>query len=275
MNVCLEQQILITKAAITMLTDIQNSKSRVSFPHVSRTGLSEAQVFELLTGLDPLIPYQIKDYTTTTTTEEDGSWNWTFLMNYTSENRKELLACKEAAERSVSFLAPQLFKGGMPDYIKAYRACAFLAGSVTYEKDPKAHPHLHDAYGALLKGSCGCQGYALAFKLLMDAAGVPCQVLSGPVLKEGSRYVSDRFDYDLRTKSTRHFWNIVGVETTAGVKYFHVDVCWGQKEKEFDLSYFLKDDFYMQKSRKWDYNSYPACKVLPGNDVEKLVRTAI
>ena len=272
MSVSLEQQILITKSALNMLTDIHNFKGRTSFPHFNRTGLSEAQVFALLAGLDSLIPYYIRNYTTTTTADEHGNWSWTFLIEYTGNDRTELISCQNAVTQSVSFLAPQLFKEKMPDYVRVYRACAFLAGSVSYENCPESNPHLHNAYGALIKGSCGCQGYALALKLLMDAAGVPCIVISGPVLKEAGAYACSRFDYDVRTKTTRHYCNLVVIETTAGIRYFHVDVCWGQKEKEFDLTYFLKDDYFMQKSRKWDYESYPACKVLPGNDMEKLLR---
>ncbi len=274
MSVSLEQQILITKSAVEMLTDIHNFRNRTSFPHYNRTGLSEAQVFELLSGLDSLVPYYIRSCTTTTTTDEHGDWSWTFLLEYASQDRTEILSWQSRVEQSMAFLAPQLFKDRMPDYIKAYRACAFLAGSVSYENKPEANPYLHNAYGALIKGSCGCQGYALALKLLLDAAGVPCIVISGPVLKIAGKYPCDRFDYDLRTKSTRHYWNLVGIETTAGIRYFHVDVCWGQQEKDFDFTYFLKDDYFMQKSRKWDYESYPACTVLPGNNMEELIRHA-
>ena len=51
MSADLQKQILITKSALAMLTDIHDFKNRVSFPHSNRTGLAEAQLFGLLAGL--------------------------------------------------------------------------------------------------------------------------------------------------------------------------------------------------------------------------------
>ena len=74
MSADLQKQILITKSALAMLTDIHDFKNRVSFPHSNRTGLAEAQLFGLLAGLDPTVPYYIKTCTPTTT-QENGDWN--------------------------------------------------------------------------------------------------------------------------------------------------------------------------------------------------------
>ena len=67
MSADLQKQILITKSALAMLTDIHDFKNRVSFPHSNRTGLAEAQLFGLLAGLDPTVPYYIKTCTPPTT----------------------------------------------------------------------------------------------------------------------------------------------------------------------------------------------------------------
>ena len=272
MSADLQKQILITKSALAMLTDIHDFKNRVSFPHSNRTGLAEAQLFGLLASLDATVPYYIKTCTPTTT-QENGDWNWTFLVDYTSTDAAEIAGRAQTAEQSAAFLARQLFHASMPDYVRLYRACAFLAASVHYENDTAAHPNCNNAYGALIGGAASCQGFSQTLKLLLDMAGVPCQIISGPVLREKGTPASDRYYYDVRTKSTRHYWNLVGIETSAGVRWFHVDVCWDQTEEgTIGFQYFLKDDAFMLRSRTWNRECFSVCNVLPGSNIERMLR---
>ena len=131
MSVNIDKQILITRSALEMVSDIHDLKKRTSFPHVNSTGIAQSQLFDLLEGLDPLIPYYFKKYTVTTTADETGSFHWTFLPEYTSDSREELSSCKAQAEQASEFLAGRLFQDSMPDYIKVYRACAFLSSFLT------------------------------------------------------------------------------------------------------------------------------------------------
>ena len=64
----------------------------------------------------------------------------------------EIAGRAQTAEQSAAFLARQLFHASMPDYVRLYRACAFLAASVHYENDTAAHPNCNNAYGALIGG---------------------------------------------------------------------------------------------------------------------------
>jgi len=59
------------------------------------------------------------------------------------------------------------------------------------------------AYGALANGKAVCQGYSLAYKLLLRRAGVP-------VVYVGS-------------DSMQHAWNMVQMENNG---WYHVDVTW-------------------------------------------------
>ncbi len=272
MQISLDNQILIIKAAMDMLDDIRRFAPRATFPHGKRTGLTESQVFELMAGLDPLIPYYIKDYHTTTTADENGSWNWTFLLEYTSQNREVIRRQQEQAAEAVQFLAPNLFLSRMPDYVKVYRACSFLAASASYEGSSSSSPYIHNPYGALIKRQCSSQGYALTFKLLMDAAEIPCVLIGGFALKENGRYADSRVEFDVKTRAARHYWNMVGLETTAGLKYFHVDVCWDIRDGELTFQYFLKNDDFMRRSLKWDFDAYPFCPALPEGSMQSLVK---
>ena len=58
----------------------------------------------------------------------------------------------------------------------------------------------YNAYGALVRGYCVCEGYSSAFKLLMDRLGIPCEVIIS--------------DYAC------HQWNAVKV----GGNYYYIDV---------------------------------------------------
>ncbi len=64
------------------------------------------------------------------------------------------------------------------------------------------------AYGALCEGSAYCDGYALAFKLLMDRAGLFCCVVEG-------------FADELP-----HMWNMVCIDG----QFYHVDVTWDDSD---------------------------------------------
>lgn len=69
--------------------------------------------------------------------------------------------------------------------------------------DPEAEL-IYNAYGCLVEGKCVCQGYAEAFKLIMDELGIPCYYVTG--MCEGEN----------------HGWNVVKL----GGGYYHVDVTW-------------------------------------------------
>ena len=272
MSTNIDKQILITRSALEMISDIHEKKTRLTFPHFNRTGIAQSQIFDLLEGLDPLVSYYIKKYHVATTADQDGNFTWTFLTEYIPNDRETLSAMRGQAEHAARFLAGKLFQEQMPDYMKVYRACAFLCGCLNFNNNSDTAVYGLNPYGALINGACGCQGFAGALKLLLKEAGVPCMTISGTVLKDTPAFSAGRFEQDPRTKSTRHYWNLVGIETTDGILYFHVDVCWGQQDKDMNFDFFLKDDFYMKKYLKWDEAAYPACQVIPGEDIEKLIK---
>lgn len=63
-------------------------------------------------------------------------------------------------------------------------------------------PAVYTSYGAFVNHNVVCQGYALAFKVLMDRAGIPCC------------YV--------RSDAMHHAWNMVQLDGN----WYHVDVTW-------------------------------------------------
>lgn len=75
------------------------------------------------------------------------------------------------------------------------------------------------AYGALCEGTAICDGYAHAFKLLMNRAGLYCCVVDG--------YIDDM----------PHMWNMVKIDGD----FYHVDVTWDDSDNldNLDMDYHL------------------------------------
>ena len=142
----------------------------------------------------------------------------------------------------VEHLARILFDRNMPDYVKAYIAHNYIALNVKYylpdNRSKLMERYIHSAYGALINKLCVCQGYAEAYKRLLDKCGVKCEMVHGQI-KGSSEY---------------HAWNIIGI----GSKFYHVDTTWDAGDK-VEYTYFCKSDSFMSPKRTW-YNDYmPRC----------------
>lgn len=126
---------------------------------------------------------------------------------------------------------------------KALAVQNYLAKTVQYDSSyysGQAIDASFSAYGALVNHSAVCDGYTDAYKVLMNALGVPTI---------GVRSTK---------ASTSHTWNMVNLNG----KWYHVDPTWditGSTNK-----YFVKSDSYMQSlgdtdHDQWDsfgFNSY-------------------
>ena len=108
------------------------------------------------------------------------------------------------------------------------------------EEEPQAdlrelRPLSTTAFGALVQGAATSEGYAMAFKALMDLLGVDSHVVQG------------------EREDGRHVWNIVGI----GDYYYHVDISLlAFLGPEYTL--FLSDEsMLLQKGYSWDVRLYP------------------
>lgn len=144
-------------------------------------------------------------------------------------------------DKEVKRLTKLLFTPDMPDEVKAYLAHNYLASNVEYVKNRKNNlstSYTQSAYGALIEKKCVCQGYAEAFKRLMDEASIKCDVVVGKCSSEGL-----------------HAWNII---TINGVRY-HVDVTWDGSGSRPGYTYFGKSDAFFVGKRTWNKSFYPRC----------------
>lgn len=98
-------------------------------------------------------------------------------------------------------------------------------------------PNIYNTYGALVSRLAVCEGYAKAFKYVMDDMNIPCIIVCGTARdKEG--------------KIQNHAWNYVQINN----QWYAVDVTWddpiiignGTVRKEVNYIYYLKgsDNFF-------------------------------
>lgn len=129
------------------------------------------------------------------------------------------------------------------DVIKAVHG--YFVSNFTY-----AHTHMNDmwyasALSVFLYRESVCEGFALAYALVMNKLNIPCGIILGK-----STFNEQFCD---------HAWNIVQL----GNHYYHIDVTWdictkeGSQDKGYD--YFLLDDKVARLDHWWNDSSIPLC----------------
>lgn len=105
---------------------------------------------------------------------------------------------KEAAKVVSDFVKDHI-TDEMTLFEKEIEIIRYLVANTDYDL---ASEESYTVKGALVNGSAACQGYALAFKALAEACGIPCRTVTG------------------RFNNGDHMWNAVKLEDD----WYHVDV---------------------------------------------------
>ena len=159
--------------------------------------------------------------------------------------RVKLNMMETAVKDKIKSLNGVLFTSDMRPETKAYIAHNYLARTVTYwlkkEANPLEKSYMQSAYGALINRKCVCQGYAEAYKRILNEQGIICEVICGKV----------------RGSTEHHAWNIVSLD---GKEYYHIDVTWDSKGGGVkDNKYFGKSDTEMSADRIWTRRTNMIC----------------
>ena len=149
-----------------------------------------------------------------------------------------------AAMEEADAVLEQVVTAGMSDYDIAKALHDYLVLNCAYDYDNYLRNTIpaesYTAEGALLEGTAVCSGYAKAYQLLMQRAGIPCEYVTG--YAGGS-----------------HAWNVVQIDG----EWYHVDTTWDDpvpdKAGYVRYDYFLKSDAYMRDNRHSRWNSDYAC----------------
>ncbi len=167
-----------------------------------------------------------------------------FDFNYRI-GRLKLTLMERDVDKEVARLEKLLFHPNMRPETKAYVAHNYLARTVEYWLKEDANPlemsYRQSAYGALINKKCVCQGYAEAYKRLLDTQGISNYVLCGKV----------------KASTVHHAWNAVSFN---GRDYFHVDVTWDSLGGGLSSQqYFCKSDAFMRPTRIWTRRNGVVC----------------
>lgn len=102
-----------------------------------------------------------------------------------------------------------------------YSFCSSADANGTTYEDGAAH--IRNVYGALVNGKCVCEGYARAFKLIMDELGIPCLLVQGYAQGTGGGFEP-------------HMWNYVNLDGS----WYGVDVTWNDTDGKNGEVYLLR-----------------------------------
>ena len=169
--------------------------------------------------------------------------------------RVKLTMMETAVNKKVEELGRTLFCNGMSNETKAFIAHNYLAKTVTYWLDKDAKPldksYMQSAYGALINQKCVCQGYAEAYKRILDSQGISCEVICGRI----------------RGSAEHHAWNVVSFNNK---DYYHIDVTWdAQKRGSARYKYYGLTDADLRADRIWTRTSNIIC-----NGKDRILETA-
>lgn len=156
----------------------------------------------------------------------------------------------DIVNRNATKILQSLHLESMDEYGKVKAIHDVLAGEVSYayewleKQDGLEFLYAHSILGVFCKKKSVCEGIAKAFKLLLNAAGIKCIVVSGIMTKEAG-------------SEENHAWNIVKIDG----KTYHVDptndIC--NSDKEWTCyDYFCLTDEQIRHSHR-DYYHMPAC----------------
>ena len=185
------------------------------------------EVFRLVMHDNPRIIWA----NSSATTVERGSQGVTRMsfsyLRDEAETRSELDAIARSADPILE--AASALPAGLA------RVAAIHDGLLSLGAGIEGGTDLRNAVGALGRGHTGavCTGYARAFKLLCDAAHVPCAVVSGWATG------GERLPRRGRDGETSHAWNLVDVSVERGAppRWVHADTYWDAERDGWTCSH--------------------------------------
>lgn len=169
-----------------------------------------------------------------------GVLNELYSTNVTYDTIKKCPCIQQYATEYVNYIVRTNTNESDRDVVKARKLHDWLVAHTEY--DYEAHMGIdivHESWAPLFhKKSDGkfyavCAGYAGAYKLLLNAAGVDCYYVDGDKISG---------------TGAGHAWNIVNV---AG-NYYHVDTTWDDGSSD-PYKYFMRSDAFFNSNHNYNW----------------------
>ena len=152
---------------------------------------------------------------------------------------------RQETEQAALRIAKTEFALDMPDELKILRIHDYLVNHTRYNIKNMDQPGNHLAYGALVRGSCVCQGYSEACLVLCQAAGLEAVYVPGDGV-------------DDQGVASAHGWNAVKLNG----EWYMLDTTWDDPVSDEDIlryDYFLVTNRFLQQDHIWQQEDYPLC----------------
>lgn len=181
--------------------------------------------------------YQTNDFNKQNTNAENGDTDFSNNNRFQDNEQPPIRLSEEeiVAQNVVSQVQ------GKSDYEKVKYFHDYICENTVYDHENVDNgiitTEASSAYGSLVQGLAVCSGYAKAFQLLCDTAGIEVYYVVGQV------------------DTSLHAWNVVKVDGA----YYQIDTTWDDTQNGYTYDFFLVTDAYMEQSRSWDRDQTPAC----------------
>ena len=137
------------------------------------------------------------------------------------------------------------------NYNKILAVHDMLVNSLDYGTLNSTNDNSHNIYGALIERKVVCEGYAKAFKYILDSLGIECILVSGTATNSSN-------------ETEAHMWNYIKLDNS----WYGVDVTWddpvvigGGNSNTLRRNYFCKGSYIFNKghtaNRKISDNGKP------------------
>ncbi len=162
-------------------------------------------------------------------------------LGYTDEYKKEdgtvrekkIINTRIKLDAAIS-KALECVDSSMTKVEKAMALHDYLVQNTTYAKD-STKPFRLTEVGAFLKNKANCQGYSLAYAILMEKVGIPVEFVS--------------------SEEMSHMWNMIQI----GGQWYHVDVTWDDPVdayKNKDQYGVVKHNNFLCSSARFEKNGH-------------------
>lgn len=153
----------------------------------------------------------------------------------------EAEALWQAAQKKLDKFMHTRIKTDMKPLAKQIEAHRWMQQNITIAEKPYTK-ECFSLVGALVKGSCVCEGFAHAYKLICDRLHLASIIVTGTAV--------------LPDKTTElHAWNITRINGVTA----HIDVTWDTIGGFGSYDYFNLTDDEIAVDHIFDRNNYPAC----------------
>lgn len=161
-----------------------------------------------------------------------------FSYNYSAFKAEQI---SEALSRKLDSFEKTYITKNMKPLAKQIEIHRYLQQNVKTAVNSN-NKECHSVVGALIDGSCVCEGFAKAYKLICDKIRLPSLIVKGSAVNP----------YGVREP---HAWNITRINNITA----HIDVTWDAVYGTGSYDYFNLTDDEISVDHFFDRGFYPAC----------------